>query len=87
MHLDRSRPYGQVYGSPPVDGASWEQDGRYFRHDGELIGDPPAGAPAQPTATDDYRAMDTARLRQLAAVYSIDWTNKGDVIRQLEGRG
>lgn len=86
MRLDRSRPYGQIYGLPPVAGAAWEQDGLYFRYDGALIGDPPADAPTQPTATDDYRAMDTARLRQLATMYGIDWTNKGDVIRQLEGR-
>lgn len=29
--LDRSRPYGEVYGLP---GAVFEQDGKYFRSDG-----------------------------------------------------
>lgn len=87
MQLRFDEPYGQVYGEPPMPGACFEQGGRYFRRDGSLIGDPPkVDEPQRRTATDDYRAMTTERLKQIALVYGVEWTSRADVIRQLEGR-
>lgn len=33
MMLDRNRPYGEIHGNFP---ASYEQDGKYFNHQGLL---------------------------------------------------
>lgn len=32
MHLDKTKPFGHVYGIP---GVAFEQDGKYFRTNGE----------------------------------------------------
>lgn len=42
MKLDRSKPFGTVHGSAEV---AFEQDGRLFNHEGDLIG----GEPDKPT--------------------------------------
>jgi hypothetical protein len=44
--LDRSRPYGTVYGGST--GASFHQDGKLFRSDGTEVGSTPAPAAPAP---------------------------------------
>lgn len=46
--FDRSRPYGEVWGSVGL--ASYEQDGRQYRIDGQPIEPEPEAAPATPAA-------------------------------------
>ena len=46
MRIDLSRPYGVIFGEPPVPGAKYEQDGQYFRASGLAVDEPEPAAPA-----------------------------------------
>lgn len=65
--LDRSKPFGEVYGS----GVShrYEQGGRLFDHEGKLVGEPAASAPAG----DDLDAMDQDTLYALSKTMGLDF--------------
>lgn len=68
MKLDRSRSYGTVYGGA---GHAYEQDGKFFDHEGELVGAeepktddqqkkpgrPPKAKPEEPKTDDQLSAQ------------------------------
>lgn len=49
MILDKSRKYGELFGTPFVKGAKYSQDGKFFTAKGELIGATPELPPAAST--------------------------------------
>lgn len=67
MKLDRSRSFGTVYGGS---GHAYEQDGKFFDHEGELVAiDEPAAAdqPKKPGRPPKAKPEDTKADDQLSA--------------------
>ena len=92
--LDFSRDYGTVYDMP---GVRYQQNGRYFRHDGESVDEEPiAPAPqAEPVdarprkdgmSDDDLRRPENRTLKAQIEVYGGEWTTRKDALEFLKGR-
>ena len=81
MRLDTSRPYATVYNEP---GIVYQQNGRYFRHDGSVVGDaapePVVKSGGRPTADEE------ARLKAQLEIYGEPWSGVRAARAFLEGK-
>lgn len=77
MRLNKEDHYGQVIGMP---GVSFEQNRRYFRHDGVEVGEdgqPVVSAEAEPVATSaTYAAMSNKQMQAMVAQFGGVWTTR-----------
>jgi hypothetical protein len=82
--LDRSEPYGQVFG---ISGVAFEQNGRHFRIDGTPIGDHPP-EPEKPAASDadELDGRSSKVLQTMVEQYGGKWRNREHALEFLRGR-
>ena len=98
LRLNRDKPYAHVYGEP---GCIFQQNGRYFRNDGNLS-DVPANAdllnaaPEIAIATADgppsivhkfpAKADDVSALKAQMAIYGEEWVSVAHARKFLAGQ-
>lgn len=86
MKLDRSRPYGTVYGGA---GVAYEQDGLQFNSLGDLVGElPVADQPEHkaPSASSLAR-MSAGQLKIMVESFGGEYSNRKQAISFLKGHG
>lgn len=84
MRLDFNRPHAELYGVP---GATFEQNGRYFRSNGEPVDAEPeaAGPEAEQPAANSKSLGDLPdrQLKVLVEQFGGEWTSRPQALQFL----
>lgn len=87
MILEKSRKFGTLFGNPPVKGAKYSQDGKFFNAKGELIGATPELPPAASTVPTGMPGTEPAAPVKAPAVKAapVKAKPKGKVAKPTKG--